>query len=228
MLLNDWMNSPVVTIDANETLQKAASLMAERKIGMLPVLEGGKLVGIVTDRDLKRAAPSSIEFLEVKELVYRLAQVKIEQIMTRNPITLLPDTTLEEAASVLRKHNISGCPVLDHENRLAGIITKNDIFTALTTLIGLPERGLLFGFMLEDRHGSIKEVTDIIGQFRCRLISILTTYEKAPTGYRYVHIRTFNIAREKFPVLKEELGRKGKLLYMVDLRTKTRETYASY
>jgi acetoin utilization protein AcuB len=228
MLVNDWMNSPVVTINTNETLQKAASLMADKKIGMLPVLDEGQLVGIVTDRDLKRAAPSSIEFLEVKELVYRLAQVRIEHIMTPNPITLLPDTTLEEAAQVLRKHNISGCPVLDHEGQLAGIITKNDIFTALTTVMGLPDRGLLFGFMLEDRHGSIKEVTDIIGQFHCRLISILTTYEKAPTGYRYVHIRTFNIAREKLPLLKEELGRKAKILYMVDLRAKTRETYASY
>jgi acetoin utilization protein AcuB len=186
MLVNDWMNSPVVTINTNETLQKAASLMADKKIGMLPVLDEGQLVGIVTDRDLKRAAPSSIEFLEVKELVCRLAQVRIEHIMTPNPITLLPDTTLEEAAQVLRKHNISGCPVLDHEGQLAGIITKNDIFTALTTVMGLPDRGLLFGFMLEDRHGSIKEVTDIIGQFHCRLISILTTYEKAPTGYRYV------------------------------------------
>ncbi len=110
MLVNDWMNSPVVTINTNETLQKAASLMADKKIGMLPVLDEGKLVGIVTDRDLKRAAPSSIEFLEVKELVYRLAQVRIEHIMTRNPITLLPDTTLEEAAPGSAKTQHLGLP----------------------------------------------------------------------------------------------------------------------
>ncbi len=108
------MNLPVVTINTNETFRKAASLMADKKIGMLPVLDEGQLVGIVTDRDLKRAAPSSIGFLEVKELVCRLAQVRIEHIMTLNPITLLPYTTVEEAAQVLRKHNISGCPVLDH------------------------------------------------------------------------------------------------------------------
>jgi acetoin utilization protein AcuB len=228
MLVNDWMKSPVISIGSHESLQKAAGIMAQNKIGMLPVIEDGKLIGIVTDRDLKRAAPSAIEFLEVKELVYRLAQVKIETIMTKNPITLLPDTTLEEAASVLRERNISGCPVLDHDGELIGIITKNDIFDAFATVIGIPDRGLLLGFMLEDRHGSITEVTDIFRQFHCRLISILTTYQRAPSGYRFVHIRAFNVDRKKLAQLKQELGLKGKLLYVVDLRDKTRETYATY
>ena len=74
MLVNDSMNSPVITVSTEDTLQKAAGLMTQEKIGMLPVLDMGKLVGIVTDRDLKRAAPSSIEFLEVKELVHRLGR----------------------------------------------------------------------------------------------------------------------------------------------------------
>jgi acetoin utilization protein AcuB len=228
MLVNDWMKSPVISIGSHENLQKAAGIMSEKKIGMLPVMDKGKLVGIITDRDLKRAAPSCIEFLEPKELIYRLAEVKAETIMTKNPITLLPDTTLEEAASILREHNISGCPVLDHAGELIGIITKNDIFDAFATLIGLPDRGLLFGFMVEDRHGSIQEVTDVIRQFHCRLVSILTTYQRAPIGYRFVHIRTFNLDRGKLPELKEQVGLKGKLLYVVDLRDKTRETYASY
>jgi acetoin utilization protein AcuB len=228
MLVNDWMKSPVISIGSHESLQKAAGIMTQKKIGMLPVMDEGKLVGIMTDRDLKRAAPSCIEFLETKELIYRLAQVKIETVMTRNPITLLPDTTLEEAASILREHNISGCPVLDHAGELIGIITKNDIFDAFATVIGLPDRGLLLGFILEDRHGSIKEVTDVIRQFHCRLISILTTHQRAPIGYRFVHIRAFNVDRGKLPELKQELERHGKLLYVVDLRDKTRETYASY
>jgi acetoin utilization protein AcuB len=228
MLVNDWMKSPVISIGSHESLQKAAGIMAQKKIGMLPVMDQGKLVGIITDRDLKRAAPSSIEFLEVKELVCRLAQVRIEAIMTKNPITLLPDTTLEEAASLLRERNISGCPVLDHDGALIGIITKNDLFDAFATVIGLPDTGLQLGFMLEDRHGSITEVTDVMRQFHCRLISILTTYQRAPEGYRFVHIRTFNVDRKKLQELKEELGRKGKLLYVVDHRDKTRETYATY
>ncbi len=228
MLVNDWMNTPVITVHVNDSMQKAATLMTDNKIGMLPVMNDAKLVGIVTDRDLKRAAPSSIESLEVKQLVSRLAQVKMNAIMSRNPVTLHPDTTLEEAAAVLQQHNISGCPVLDQDGDLAGIITKNDIFRAFTTLIGLPERGLLFGFLLEDRQRSIREVTDIMRQYHCRLISILTTYQNAPTGYRFVHIRAFNIPREKLQELKADLTQKAKFLYMVDLRDKVRETYASY
>ncbi|MEJ2717611.1 MAG: GNAT family N-acetyltransferase [Deltaproteobacteria bacterium] len=193
MLVNDWMSSPVITVDVQENMHRAVDLMTEHKIGMLPVLENGKLVGIVTDRDLKQAAPSSVAVFEISQILYHLTRVKMESIMTRNPITVRPDLTIEEAADVLRSNNISGCPVLDKQGDLAGIITKNDIFRALTSVIGMPGRGLQMGFMVEDRPGSIKEVTDVIRSFGARLVSIVSSYEKAPEGFRYLHVRTFNI-----------------------------------
>ena len=82
--------------------------------------------------------------------------------------------------------------------------------------------------MLEDRPGSIKEVTDIIRRFHCRLFSIVTTYDKAPHGYRFVYVRAFNVNRERLPELKKALGETAKLLYTVDLKEGVRETYASY
>jgi acetoin utilization protein AcuB len=228
MLVNDWMNTPVISVDAHDNMQKAVDLMTEHKIGILPVLQSGKLVGIVTDRDLKQAAPSSIAVFEIKQILYHLSRVKMEDIMTRDPITVPPDFTIEEAAEILREHNISGCPVLDQDGDLAGIITKNDIFRAVTSVTGIPKRGLQLGFLVKDVPGSIKEVTDVIRKFRARLVSIVSTYEKAPDGYRYLHIRTFNVNREKLPEMKEELKEKARLLYMVDLRDGVRESYASY
>jgi len=195
---------------------------------MLPVLDNGKLVGIVTDRDLKKAAPSSVSVFDIKQITYHLSRVKIEGIMTRNPVTVRPDLTIEETAQLLRDHNISGCPVLDLQEEVAGVITKNDIFRALISVSGLPKRGLQFGFMLEDRPGSIKEITDIIRLYHARLVSIMTTYEKAPPGYRYLYIRTFNIDRKRLPNMKRALNDVAKMLYMVDLRDGIRETYASY
>ena len=81
-------------------------------------------MGIVTDRDLKRAAPSQIALFEIKDILYQLAHVKIADIMTPDPITVRPDFTIEEAAYILRGNNISGCPVLDHEDRIVGVVTK--------------------------------------------------------------------------------------------------------
>lgn len=228
MLVNDWMSAPVITADVHDSMQAAIELMTEHKIGMLPVLDKGRLAGIVTDRDLKRAAPSSVAVFEVKHILYHLARVKMEGIMTRNPVTVSPDYTIEEAAALLSEHNISGCPVIDREGELAGIITKNDIFRAFTAVTGMSKRGLQFGFQLPDRSGAVKEITDVIRKYHARLISVMTTYNKAPQGYRYLHVRTFNVNREKLPEMKQELQGIAKMLYMVDLRDGVRESYASY
>ena len=228
MLVNDWMNSPVITVEAEDSMQHAVDLMTNHKIGILPVMDKGKLVGIVTDRDLKQAAPSSVAVFEIKQILYHMARVKMKGIMTRNPITLRPDHTLEEAAEVLLANNISGCPVLDHENQVLGIITKNDIFKALISVTAISKKGILFGFLIEDRPGSIKEVTDVIRNFHARLVSILTTYEKSPPGFRHLYVRAFSINRDKLPLLKKNLEEKAKILYMVDLKEGTRETYAGY
>ncbi len=228
MLVNDWMSAPAITVDIQDSMHRAVELMTERTIGMLPVLDNGRLVGIVTDRDLKRAAPSPVVMFDIKQIMYHLARVKIEAIMSRNPVTVRPDLTIEETAQLLRENNISGCPVLDRQDEVAGVITKNDIFRALTSVSGLPKRGLQFGFMVEDRPGSIKEITDTLRQYHARLISIMTTYEKTPPGYRYLYIRTFNIDRKRLPDMKRDLSGIAKMLYMVDLRDGTRDTYASY
>jgi len=92
-------------------------------------------------------------------------------------------------------------------------------------LSGLTKRGLQFGFLLEDSPGSIKEVTDIIRKYDGRLVSILSSYEKAPEGLRYVYVRSFDIDRDVLPRLKEELKAAAKMLYMVDHRENKREIY---
>lgn len=228
MLVNDWMSSPVITISATDNLARAADLMLENEISVLPVTEEGKLVGVITDRDLKRAAPSDLSMPDFKDILFHMARVKVESVMSRKPITVPPDFTLEETADVLLQHNISSCPVMSHEGELTGMITKKDLFRAVVSVTGFPKRGILFGFLLDDRPGSIKEVTDILRKYNARLLSIMATYSRAPEGSRYVYIRAHRIDRLTLPDLKTELSDKAKLLYMVDLRDGKRETYASY
>lgn len=125
------------------------------------------------------------------------------------------------------ENKISGCPVVDENGEIKGIITKNDLFKALISLSGLSKKGVLFGFLIEDRAGSIKEITDIIRKYDARLCSILGSYERAPEGHRYVYIRAFDIARDKMDRLEEELKAVAKMLYMVDHREDRRKIFTS-
>lgn len=226
MLVKDWMSRPVITINANDSMQTAMKLLKEHGIRMLPVLKDGKLKGVVTDRDLKRTSASDATTLEVHELVYLISTLTVEQIMTPNPITVPFDFTVEETAEVLLKHKISGVPVLDNNGGLAGVITQTDIFKVIISLTGIGKKGIQFGFLLDDRPGSIKEVADIIRDFNGRMVSILTSYEKAPAGYRWGYIRMYGIERSSVQNLKVKLQEKAKLLYMVDHRENKREIYS--
>ncbi len=225
MLVKDWMSKNVITLNGNDMVLHAIKLLKEHQISMMPVTEEGKLVGIVTDRDLKRASPSYASLLDIRQITYHLSRLEVGAIMSRHPITVPLDHTVEEAAEVLLTNNISGAPVVDGKGEIKGIINKNDLFKAMISLSGLTKRGFQFGFLLEDHPGSIKEVTDIIRKHNGRLASILGSYEKALEGYRHVYIRAFDIDRDILPRLKEELKAKAKMLYMIDHQENKRETY---
>lgn len=226
MLVREWMSSPVITVGLHDDMQHAIDLMTDYHVSMLPVMKEGTLVGIVTDRDLKRAAPSHVALLEIKQILYHMRRVEISAIMTEAPLTVRPDTTLEEAAEVLLTNKISGCPVVTEDGALVGVITKNDIFKAIISLSGLRKKGLQYGLLLEDRPGAIKEVTDIIRKFGGRLVSIMTSYDRAPEGFRHVYIRAFNLPRGQIQEIENEIREKGKLLYVVDHRDDKRRIFS--
>jgi len=225
LLVENWMNPNVITVDADDSMLDATKILKEHNIRHLPVLEKGKLVGVITDRDLKRASPSDATTLEAHELLYLIANIKVREIMTKNPITVPYNYTIEEAAEILLQAKISGMPVVDKDGDVIGTITQTDLFKVLISLTGVGKKGVQFAFLLEDRAGSIKEVADIIRSYGGRMASILSSYEKAPEGHRYVYIRMYDVVREKMPQLKEELKKKAKVLYIVDSRENKREIF---
>lgn len=225
MLIKEWMSSPAITIDPEETMPRAVNLMKEKGIRLLPVLQKGRLVGVLTESDIKRASPSDATLLEIHELLYLLARVKVQDIMNKNPVTIPVDFTVEEAAERLLEHGISGAPVVDDKGEVVGVITRADIFKVLISLSGLRHRGVQFAFEIEDRPGSIKELTDLIRAAGGRIASILGSYDRAPAGSRHVYIRAYNVERAGLAELKEALKKKAKMLYMVDHRENRREIY---
>lgn len=225
MLVKNWMTKKVVTVNEDGSMEEAVRLMKQHNIQMLPVMKGQKLVGIVTDRDIKKASASDATTLDVHELYYLVSKLKIKNIMTKDPITVPFDYTVEEAAEVLLHNKISGAPVVDHEGRIIGTIDKEALFNVLISLTGIEKRGIEFAFQLEDRPGSIKEVTDVIRKYGGRMASILTTYEGVPKGYRNVYIRMYNIDRLKLHHLKRQFAETATVLYMIDHRQNKREIY---
>ncbi len=225
MLVKNWMSKNVITIDADDTMQNAIKLLKEHDIRMLPVMKKSMLVGIVTDRDLKQASASDATTLEIHELLYLLTKIKVKDIMTKNPITVPPDYTAEETAQVLLESKISGAPVVDAGGQIVGTITQTDLFRVLISLTGIKNGGIQFGFQIEDRPGSIKEVEDIIREYGGRIVSILTSYDNVPMGYRKVYIRMQSIEQPLLEILKSKLIEIAAFLYMIDQREDSREIF---
>jgi len=225
MLVKNWMSKNVIAIDINDSMQEAIRLLKENDIKMMPVLKKGKLVGIITDRDLKRASASDATTLDVHELLFLVSKIKIKDIMTKDPIMIPEDFTVEETAEILLKNKISGAPVIDNEGKVVGTITQTDLFRVLIALTGVGTRGIQFAFLLKDEPGSIKVIADAIRKLGGRMVSILTSYENAAQGYRKVYIRMYDVDRTELEKLKGELREKATLLYMVDHQKNKREIY---
>lgn len=225
MLVKNWMSNQVVTIGADDSMQKAIDLMKEHNIRMLPVLKKERLVGIVSDSDLKRASASDATTLDAHELLYLISKIKVKDIMTRNPVTVPPDYTIEETAELLMTRKISGVPVMDEEGTVVGVITRDDLFKVLISLSGLGKKGIQFGFRIEDRPGSIKDLTEIIRSHGARIASILSSYEGVRPGFRIVYIRAYDVDRAILPRLEAELKGKARMLYTVDHRENKRQIY---
>ena len=127
-LVKKWMTPDVITITPETTLPEAHKLMTDYQIRRLPVVKDRRLVGIVTRGDIRGAEASDATSLSVWELNYLLSQLKIKGIMTRRPIVISQEATIDEAAQVMLEHKISGLPVVDPHGELVGIITESDIF----------------------------------------------------------------------------------------------------
>jgi acetoin utilization protein AcuB len=224
MLVVNWMSTRLVSIDPEESMSQAIRLLKENHVGRLPVIDkAGKLVGIVSDKDLKRAGASDATALEVHELAYLLSRVKVKDIMTPSPITVHIHDTIEEAALAMLENKISGVPAVGDDGKVVAMLTQSDIFRALIALTGVTRGGIQFAMDLPDEPGSIKVAGDIIRKYGGRMVSILSTFDRVAEGRRKVYIRMKSVDRSKLMQIKDELAQIGVLLYILDSREHTKE-----
>ena len=189
MLVQDWMKKDVITIDEHASVIDAVHLLKEKNIGRLPVLKNGKLVGIVTDRDLKDFTPSKATTLDIYELRYLLSKALVKEAMTPDPITVPPDLPIEDVAVIMRDKKIRALPVMSKSGDLVGIITEAEVFDLLVSLSGARGGGIRICLSIEDRSGSAKEVADILREHGGKIEAILINYENVAPGYRDLIVR---------------------------------------
>lgn len=122
----DCMTKPVTTVAIVDSIGHARRIMAEHRINQLPVLDNGKVVGIVTDRDLRDAYPTSLVIDRSKEIDEFADTYTVEEVMSHNVITVRPTAPLATAVKLLRRHRIGALPVVER-GKLVGIITRSNI-----------------------------------------------------------------------------------------------------
>ncbi len=219
MVIKEWMSRPVITIDYNESLNDAAKMFRTRAISMLPVLKDGKMIGIVTDGDIKKATPSDVTTLDKLSLDF----VKIAYIMSKPVITIRADHTVDEAAGIMLSKRISGMPVVDKAGMLEGMLTKSDVFRCFVSFTGVSNKGQIFVFNLPDKPGIIKKIAGMIRDGGGRLCNIMASYDNMEKGLRKVFFHTFDIDPDNFDGLVEKFHGAGELLYAADLSREIRK-----
>lgn len=193
-------------MDENTSLMRATRIMKENSIRRLPVVSHGKLIGIITDRDVKDASPSKTTSLDIHELYYLLSEMKVKDVMTPNPLTLLCDDSLEKAALIMPDSKISGMPVVDTTGHLTGLLSETDILRGFIHSTGVKDGAIQYVFDLPDHPGSVTGVIKILREHNTRIISVLTSFEDAEgEDEKRVSIRVIPDEEDKIDALTKVL-----------------------
>ena len=213
MLIQDWMAKDVMTVDENTSLMRATRIMKENRIRRLPVVSHGKLIGIITDRDVKDASPSKTTSLDIHELYYLLSEMKVKDIMTDTPLTLSGKETLEKAALIMLNSRISGLPVVDDGGHLIGLLSETDVLRGFIHMTGIKANAIQYVFDLPDEPGSVTKVTTVLNDKQSRILSILTSFEDAPEKMKRVAIRIAPLDDDQEKALTSELKEKFQVIH---------------
>lgn len=163
MLVGERMSKPVITIEQNLPINDALILMRQEHIRRMPVVQDGKLIGIVSDKDLLNASPSPATTLSVWEMNYLLSKITVKDVMTKKVQTVTEDTPIEEAARIMADSKIGGMPVM-RGDKVVGIITETDLFKIFLELMGARQKGIRVTFLVHEQPGQLAKVTQAVAQ----------------------------------------------------------------
>ncbi len=189
MYVGTVMRTDLTTVAPKTTLVAAQEILERKKINHLLIVdEGNELLGIVSDRDLKKSWASSATTLSKNELIYLLDQVTVAGIMTKKTLTITSATTIERAALLMNQHRINALPVLE-DDELVGIITSRDVMRVLLEAVGIETDSSRLTILVKDRIGVISDISQSLRAEGINIRSLFTWPEKTHPGVYYLVVR---------------------------------------
>ncbi|HSD85320.1 MAG TPA: CBS domain-containing protein [Anaerolineae bacterium] len=197
MLVREQMSTRLILCSPELPVAEALEQMKKERIRRMPVTDkNGKLIGIVSDKDLLEASPSPVTSLSVWEVTYLLSKIKVGDVMTKQVITVTEDTTLEDAARILVDNKIGGLPVVNEAGAIVGIITETDIFKAFIDVLGARKKGVRVTTLVADRKGQLAKITTAIAAAEGNIVALVETPATDSTTYE-VMFKVINVPLEK-------------------------------
>ncbi len=163
MLVGERMSHPIISIAPDMPVHDALNLFKRERIRRAPVVKDGKLVGIVSDKDLLNASPSPATSLSIWEMNYLMSKITVSEVMTKKVLTVKEDTPIEEAARIMADNKIGGLPVM-RDDHVVGIITETDLFKIFLELMGAREKGVRVTALIEEKPGQLAKMTQAIAK----------------------------------------------------------------
>jgi len=198
MFITQHMTRNPVTVSPETLLPAVREILKSGKFRHLPVVDGeNRLVGIVTDRDLRSASPSSVLSKErIKACLSELDQTPVSAIMSRVFFTLNPMSTLDDALILLDREKIGALPVVDEEQRVIGMFSMRDLMSAYRRLFGLGERGSAMIVVEHDgKRKPLSRIAKVLEEHNIRFTRLIRTEAEAAAPERiYLRVNTYNIS----------------------------------
>lgn len=195
MLVQERMSKRTIVAAPDLSVPEALKLMQRDRIRRLPVVDkGGRLVGIVSDKDLLHASPSPATSLSVWEMTYLLGRIKVQEVMTRKVITVTEDTPVEDAARIMADNKIGGLPVV-RGDAVVGIITETDLFKLFVELLGAREGGIRVTMLVSEATGSLANVTRAVADCGGNIVAV-AELSGTDTSNRQVMVKASGVTRD--------------------------------
>jgi acetoin utilization protein AcuB len=214
MQVKDRMTSSPITATEDTSFEEALHMMKEKKIRRLPIVtKSGHITGIVVQKDLFSASPSTATSLSVFEVHYLLSKLKMKDVMTRRVVSVGDDCPLEEAARIMVDYKI-GCLPITKDGKLVGIITETDIFKTFVEIMGGREKGLRLTLDVTERKGELAAVAGEIAKHNGNIISV-ATFSGRNCSDRIITIKVTGAPKE--PLVKDLEAHGVKVLNAKDI-----------
>jgi acetoin utilization protein AcuB len=199
------MTRKVTTVDQEATIFDAQELLAKNKIRHLPIIDKSRrLIGIITDRDIRSALPykSLMEHNSEKE---KVSELKVKDIMTKDPISISPTYTIQDALLLIQNSKVGALPVVDDDHKLKGIISVRDLLDAFINVLGIGEPGTLLCILVEEKIGQLKKIVDAVTEENISFGSVLVArYWDENKRAVFIYLLAQNVAQVKKKLKKLE------------------------